>query len=120
MPEESESPIRVLSASVDLGVSRTRVMLLRQFGFDATFSESKRHALELIEKKAFDVLVFGSALSRDTGWELAGVFRTHNSKGKIIEIIPTVWTATRYRPDATVLDSDEANRLPETIHSMFA
>ena len=119
MPEESETPIRVLSANVDLDVSRTRVTLLEQFGFDAMFSESKQHALELIEKKAFDVLVFGSALSRDTGWELAGVFRARNSKGKIIEIIPTVCTPPRYRPDATVLDS-EANRLPETIHSIYA
>jgi len=119
MPEESGTPIRVLSANVDLDVSRTRVTLLEQFGFDAMFSESKQHALELIEKKAFDVLVFGSALSRDTGWELAGVFRARNSKGKIIEIIPTVCTPPRYRPDATVLDS-EANRLPETIHSIYA
>ena len=118
MPKESEIPIRVLSASIDLGLSRTRVMLLQRFGFDAVYSESKQHALELIERTTFDVLVFGSALSRDTCWELARVFRAHNPKGKIIEILPTAWTAPKSKPDATVLGSDEANRLPETILSI--
>jgi DNA-binding response OmpR family regulator len=113
-------PIRVLSASTDLGLSRTRVMLLQRFGFDAIYSESKQHAMELIEKTGFDVLIFGSALDRDTCWELAGAFRKRNAKAKIIEITPTPWTAPKNRPDGTVLGCDEAQMLPETIRSLVS
>lgn len=117
-PVQRERPIRVLSASTDLGLSRTRVMLL-QFGFDATYSESKQHAIDLIEKKTFDVLVFGSTLERDTCWELAGLFRSRNSGGKVIEILPTTWKSPKNRPDATVLGSDEAHSLPDAIRSLL-
>ena len=118
-PAQEKRLIRVLSASTDLGLSRTRVMLLQQFGFDAIYSESKQHAIELIEKNAFDVLVFGSTLERDTCWELAAVFRSRNSDGKVIEILPTTWKTPKNRPDATVLGSDEAHSLPEAIHSLM-
>jgi hypothetical protein len=67
-------------------------------------------------REKFDAVVFGSTLARDTCWQLAGVFRTRNSKGKIIEVLPSDWATPKNRPDATVLNSDE---LPETIRSLL-
>lgn len=94
-------------------------MLLEQFGFNAVYSESKEHALALMEKGQVDVLVFGSSLPRDTCWHLAQVFRSKNPDGKIIEILPAVWASAKNRPDATVLSSDEPDLLPRTIHVLL-
>jgi hypothetical protein len=118
--EQPQRTIRVLSASDDLGLSRSRVLLLQQFGYDAMYSESKEHARDLIENTGIDVLIFGSALTRDTCWELAGVFRARNSKGKIVEVLPAPWSAPKNRPDATVVGSDEAEHLDDTIRSLLA
>ena len=105
--QESPRPIRVLSASLDAGLNRSRLLLLQYWGFEATTTESIRMAVELIQKNQFDVLIFGSTLSRDTCWELAAEFRRHNPRGKIIEIIPAAWAAPKNRPDAMVVGSDE-------------
>jgi hypothetical protein len=79
--EQSERIIRVLSASDDLGLSRSRVLLLQQFGYEAMYSVSQQHARDLIETTGIDVLIFGSALARDRCWELAEMFRNLNSEG---------------------------------------
>ena len=63
--------------------------------------------------------IFGSALERDTYWELAGVFRACNSKGKMVEVLPALWSAPKNRPNATVVGSDEAEQLDETIRSLL-
>jgi hypothetical protein len=102
-----------------LGAKKIQNALHRIFGKVRQQSFNALEVTGIVRKRAFDVVVFGSALSRDTGSELAGVFRTRNSKGKIIEIIPSLWTAPTYRPDVTILRSDEATRLPAVIHSMF-
>jgi len=116
----TSQPIRVLSASTDPGLNRTRGLLLRHYGFDVTTSESKDHAREQIEQVRFDVLVFGSTLPRDTCWELAGVFRQRNVAGKVIEIIPTRRAAPKNQPDATIVSSDEPTRLAALIHEFLA
>jgi hypothetical protein len=108
-------PIRILSASLDSGLNRSRALLLRHYGFDVTTSESKEHAREQIERSRFDVLIFGNTLPQDTCWELAAVFRRHNSKGKIIEIVPSPWAAPKNQPDFSVVGTAEPDQLISTI-----
>jgi hypothetical protein len=74
------------------------------------------HAVEAIKTRELDVLIFGSTLPRDNCWKLAEVFRYHQSSGKIIEILPSPWTAPKNRPDAVVVSSDEPEKLAAAIH----
>lgn len=108
-------PIHVLSASTDHGLNTARAQLLRHYGFHVVSTESKEEAHEHIERQDFHILIFGSTLRRDTWWELAAVFRRRNAKGKIIEIVPSPWAAPKNQPDATVVSSDEAEKLITTI-----
>ena len=109
-------PLRVLSASVDPGLNHARALLLERYGLDVTTSESTEHALQQIHSAPFDVLIFGSTLPRDTCWELARPFRSRNAQGRIIEIVPSEWTAPKNQPDAVVASSDEAQRLVTIIY----
>jgi hypothetical protein len=88
---------------------------LRHHGFDVTTSESSERARELMKSSPFDVLIFGSTLTRDMCWELAEVFREQNSRGKIIEIIPSPSEPVKNYPDAIVLTTDESSRLANII-----
>ena len=115
-PQETERRIRVLSASLDPTLNQSRGLLLRDHGFDVVTSESLDHARDQIKEHDFDVLIFGSTLSRDTCWQLAEVFRSRNAQGKIVEILPSPWAAPRNQPDATVVSSDEPTKLIATIH----
>jgi hypothetical protein len=108
---EIERRIRVLSASVDPSLNRTRGLLLEHHGFDVVTSESLQHAREQIQNGVFDVLIFGSTLPSDTCWQLAEVFRKCSPNGKIIEILPSPWAAPKNRPDATVASHDEPMKL---------
>ena len=108
-------PVRVLSASTDPYLNRARALLLRHHGFDVTISQSKESARQEIETSLFDVLIFGSTLTSDTCWELAAVFRSRNASGKIIEILPSPWANPKNRPDATVVNTDEPEKLITTI-----
>jgi CheY-like chemotaxis protein len=110
-----EQRLRILSASIDPGLNRSRALLLRHYGFDVTTSESKEHAHEQIERSRFDVMIFGNTLPRDTCWELAKIFRHHNSEGKIIEIIPSPWAAPKNQPDASVVGTAEPEQLITAI-----
>jgi hypothetical protein len=100
---------------IDPGLNRSRALLLRHYGFDVTTSESKEHAREQVERSHFDVLIFGNTLPSDTCWELAKIFRHHNSKGTIIEIIPSPWAAPKNQPDASVVGTAEPEQLITTI-----
>lgn len=113
--QENEQTIRVLSASVDSGLNRSRALLLQHHGFDVRTSESLEHAREQIAKHTFDVLIFGSTLPTDICWQLAEVFRVRNPNGRIIEILPSPWAAPKNRPDATIVSSDEAAKLITTV-----
>jgi len=115
MHQGQEPLIRVLSAGVDPHLNQSRALLLRQQGFDVTTSESSDHAREQIESSEFDVLIFGSTVTRDTCWELAEVFRQSNSDGKIIEILPSPEAPVKNNPDAIVVSTDEPARLIATI-----
>lgn len=110
-PHQIERRIRVLSASVDPGLNRTRGLLLEHHGFDVVTSESLQHVREQIESGVFDVLIFGSTLPSDTCWQLAEAFRKRNETGRIIEVLPSPWAAPKNRPDATVVSSEEPTSL---------
>ena len=114
-PKQAPTPLRILSASVDASLNHSRALLLRSRGFEVVTSESLDRASEQIQTQLFDVLVFGSTLPRDTCWHLAAVFRERNAKGKIIEVLPSPWAAPKNRPDATVVSSDEAEKLIVTV-----
>ena len=109
------SSIRVLSASVDAGLNQVRAWLLREHGFHVVTTESVEQAREHIQRNRFDVLIFGSTLSRDTCWTLAEVFRKNHPRGRIIEILPSPWAAPKNQPDATVSSSDEPIKLIDVI-----
>jgi len=91
-------------------------MLLRDHGFDVITSENLEHAVEEIKTREIDVLIFGSTLPRDNCWNVAELFRSHHSGGKIIEILPSPWAAPKNRPDAVVVSSDEPEKLAAVIH----
>jgi CheY-like chemotaxis protein len=116
---KKERTVRVLSASTDANLNLARALLLEHHGFSVTALQSKAEALREIESRPFDVLIFGSTLPRDTCWELAGVFRQHNSAGKIVEVIPSPWAAAKNQPDATVVSSDEPSQLIKVIHEQL-
>jgi CheY-like chemotaxis protein len=113
-------PVRVLSASNDPDLNRARALLLRHHGFDVTISHSKESARQEIETSLFDVLIFGNTLPSDTCWELAAVFRSRNASGRIIEILPSPWANPKNRPDATVVSTDEPEKLIATIRKYAA
>jgi hypothetical protein len=115
-PHRTEGTTRILSASVDANLNYTRALLLRHHGFEVTTSESLQDARDQIEAYNFDVLVFGSTLPRDICWQLAGLFRSRNAQGRIIEILPSPWATPKNNPDATVVSSDEPTSLVKTIH----
>ena len=110
----AKSATRVLSASIDAGLNRSRALLLRDHGFEVETSESLETARHLIENRKFDILIFGSTLPRDACWTLAQAFRKHHG-GKIIEILPSPWAAPRNRPDVTIVGSDEQAELVAAI-----
>ena len=114
-PVQQERRIRILSASVDAALNHTRGLLLEHHGFDVTTSESLEEASRLIQDRAYDVLIFGSTLPRDTCWQLAEVFRKSSANGKIIEILPSPWAAPKNKPDATVVSSAEPSELVSLI-----
>jgi DNA-binding NtrC family response regulator len=116
MQQSEEQPIRVLSASANPHLNHSRALLLRQHGFDVTTSESNEHAREQIKSSSFDVLIFGSTLTRDACCQLAEVFRQSNSDGKIIEILPSPEATVKNQPDAIVVSTDEPSKLIGTIH----
>ena len=116
-PQREEQAIRVLSASMDPRLNRSRAQLLRDHGFDVTTSESSQHAREQIQSSAFDVLIFGPTLPRDACWELAKVFRQRNFDGKIIEILPSPQALIKNQPDAVVVRAEEPSKLVGTIHN---
>src|SRR6266567_2382868 len=61
----TSQPIRVLSASTDPGLNRTRGLLLRHYGFDVTTSESKTTPVN--RSSRFDLMCwFSAALYRAT------------------------------------------------------
>ena len=121
IPEQlSLEPIRVLSASIDSGLNTARAMLLRDHGFDVTTSENVEHAIREIKRRELDVLIFGSTLPSDNCWTLAEVFRQHHSNGKIIEILPSPWTAPKNRPDCVISSGDEPERLVAAIRKARA
>jgi DNA-binding NtrC family response regulator len=111
-----EQPIRVLSASVDPDLNHSRALLLRQHGFDVITSESTEHARDQLNSSSFDVLIFGSTLAREACWELAETFRKHNSRGRIIEILPHPAASPKNQPDALVVSAEEPSKLVTTIH----
>lgn len=111
-----EPPIRILSASVDPGLNRSRALLLRRHGFEVITSESTEHAREQLNSTTFDVLIFGSTLGRDACWELAETFRKRNSRGRIIEILPHVDASPKNQPDALVVSAEEPSKLVTAIH----
>ena len=115
---ELRRPVRILSASLDPGLNQSRALLLRHYGFDVTTSESKEHAQEQIEGSHFDVMIFGNTLPYDTCWELAYTFRRHNSKGKIIEILPSPWATPKDQPDFCVVGTAEPEELIATIRKI--
>lgn len=115
MQQSEEQPIRVLSASVDPHLNHTRAQLLRHHGFDVTTSESSEHAREQLKSTPFDVLIFGTTLTRDMCWELAEAFRQNNWDGKIVEILPSPDAPIKNHPDAIVVSTDEPSQLIATI-----
>ena len=114
-PQTEKQTIRVLTASIDPRLNRSRAELLRDHGFDVTTSESSQHASEQIQSSAFDVLIFGPTLPPDACWELAKVFRQRNFDGKIIEILPSSEALIKNQPDAVVVSAEEPSKLVGTI-----
>jgi hypothetical protein len=112
-----EHPIRVLSASVDHLLSHCRALFLRRCGFEVTTSSSKEHAREQLDAATYDVLIFGTTLSRDACLELAECFRKRNSRGKIIEVVPSEAPIPKNQPDAIVASADEPAKLVTTIYA---
>jgi DNA-binding response OmpR family regulator len=114
-PQTAKQTIRVLTASVDPHLNRSRAQLLRDHGFDVITSESTDHAREQIQSSTFDVLIFGPTLPPDACWELAKVFRKRNFDGKIVEILPSSEALIKNQPDAVVVSSEEPSKLVGTI-----
>lgn len=107
--------VRILSASTDAGLNQSRALLLREHGFEVKTCESVENATRLIEEENFDVLIFGSTLSRDGCWRLAEAFRKRHAAGRIIEILPSPWSTPRAAVDATVIGSEEPAKLVASI-----
>jgi DNA-binding NtrC family response regulator len=103
----TSTPITVLSVSADPGLSRSRELLLINQGCEVKTSLSKSHAHELMQSQSFDVLVCGSRVARDVCLELAKDFRARNPRGKIIEILSSLWESPMNQPDAIAVGPEE-------------
>lgn len=114
------SAIRVLSASVDPLLNNSRALFLRRYGFAVTTSSSKEQARKVLNSAVYDILIFGSTLPADACCELAEVFRTRNSRGKIIEVLTSHTSVPKNRPDAVVASADDPVKIVSTIYSQFS
>ncbi len=113
------SPVRVLSASADPGLSTSRELLLRQHGYMVRTALSKAHALELLQAHNFDLLILGNSLSPDTCMELGRRFRAHNPRGRVIEILPVAGAPPMNQPDETVASLAGPDALLRTIEAQL-
>ena len=104
---QTPQPMRVLSASADPALRKTRELVLIREGCEVKTSLSKAHAHELIQSHLFDVLVFGNSLTPDACQELAKSFRLRNPQGKIIEILASKWDYPMNQPDAVAAAPEE-------------
>jgi DNA-binding NarL/FixJ family response regulator len=101
------TPITVLSVSADRGLSYTRELLLLHEGCEVKTSLSKSHAQEMMQSHAFDVLVCGNSLAREVCQELAKDFRARNPRGKVIEILSSLWDTPMNQPGAVAVSPEE-------------
>ena len=111
--------IRIFSASGDQLLNHSRALFLRRYGFEVTTTISKQEASKQLETGTYDVLIFGATLPTDACWELAEIFRKRNSKGKIIEVVPSATSPPKNRPDA-IVSADEPIKLVATIYAQLS
>lgn len=111
----TKTAVRVLSASMDPGLNHSRALLLRDHGFLVETCESVDKAQILVAQENFDALIFGSTLPSDACSQLERAFRRCQSKGVIIEILPSPWVEARSHPDATVVGTDEPASLVNVL-----
>ncbi len=76
-------------------------------GCEVVTSLSKSHAHDLIQSRAFDLLIFGNSLTPNACQELAKVFRLRHPRGKIVEILAAHWDLPMNQPDITTVGPQE-------------
>jgi DNA-binding NtrC family response regulator len=101
---------KVLFATADPALRRTRGALMSNEGCEVMTSLSTLHAHQLIQYHAFDCLVLGSSLSSATCNELASRFRLRNPKGKVVEIAGYGDRAMD-KPDARIIGNEELRKV---------
>lgn len=79
---------RILIISAESVLANTRKGLIELHpGWEATISRNKQHALALLHKEFFHLLVLCNSLSATAQAEFASIYRQKNPQGKILAII---------------------------------
>ena len=81
---QSLTKIQVLSCSANELLRTIREMILREAGREVVNSSSKAHALELIQRESFDVLLLGHSLSDSSLDSLCDGFRRRFPSGRVV------------------------------------
>jgi len=78
---------RVLIASADVDLSELRKQVIEQQpSLEVAVSRNKQHALALLHRESFDLLILCNSLTVRTQVEFTAIYRQKNPKGKILAI----------------------------------
>jgi len=79
---------RVLIASADVELSESRKLIIeRQAAVEVAVSRNKQHALALLHRELFDLLILCNSLTSRTQTEFSTIYRQKNPKGRILAIV---------------------------------
>jgi CheY-like chemotaxis protein len=78
---------RILIISADIALSESRKAIAERDGWVVEVSRNKQHALAMLHKETFDLLILCNSLSLAAQLEFTTIFREKNPDGKIMAIV---------------------------------
>jgi DNA-binding NtrC family response regulator len=109
----------LLLLSADPELSTLRGHALSQAGFSVSRAESRKEALELLEKEKFDALVVSHSMPEENIAEMAELFRTHNPNSPIVTVAKGRWQDLKIEFDAAVIGEEGPEALIEAVETVL-
>lgn len=110
---------RILLATKDPLLRRTRHDVLVSFGYHVAVPSSEGEALTLIQSERFELLILGNTLDDSTKVHLATKYRDQQRHGRVIEIIASFGHPPSGDPDAAVVGLDGPPALQRAIEEQL-
>jgi DNA-binding response OmpR family regulator len=117
VPASSHARILLLSGELSLAESRKAIIEL-QPGWLVTVSRNKQHALALLHKESFNLLILCNSLTPAAQEEFAAIFRQKNASAKILVL--AVRGTADLRVDAVLSAPVTPADLISAVHTLLA